>query len=358
MSGAPEYRWAVTAPGAPLERLAVPPRAALGPREVLLEVTHCGVCHSDVHFWEGFVDLGDRKIPVSAMGVETPYTLGHEVVGRVVAVGDAVTEVAPSDLRLVYPWIGCGDCEDCARGHDNACAQPRSIGVRKAGGFADRVLVPDARYLFDIAGLDPAMAATYACAGLTVFSAIAKLQPLSPEAPLVLIGAGGLGMSALAILKAQGHRNTVVIEARPEARADALSAGARLAFDPADPELPEQLATQAGGPLKSVIDLVNSPQTATLALALLARGGTLVMVGLHGGAISLPLSGLPVRGQTIIGNYTGTPAELGALLELARGGALSPIPLTRRPANTVTDALEELRAGKVRGRIILTQDHD
>ena len=358
MSAAPEYRWAVTAPGAPLERLAVPPRPAPGPREVLLEVTHCGVCHSDVHFWEGFVDLGDRKIPVSAMGVETPYTLGHEIVGRVVAVGAAVSEVAPGDLRLVYPWIGCGACEDCARGHDNACAQPRTIGVRRSGGFADRLLVPDPRYLFDISGLDPAMAATYACAGLTVFSALAKLQPLSPDAPLVLIGAGGLGMSALAILKAQGHRNTLVIEARPEARADALAAGARLAFDPADPDLTPRLTAQAAGPLKSVIDLVNAPQTATLALSLLARGGTLVMVGLQGGAISLPLGSLPVRGQRIIGQYTGTPAELGALLDLPRRGALPPIPLTHRPANAVTDALEDLRAGRVRGRIVLTQDHD
>lgn len=358
MSTSGEHRWAVTAPGAPLHRLPVPPRAPLGAREVLLEVTHCGVCHSDVHFWEGFVDLGDRKIPVAAMGVETPYTLGHEVVGRVVAIGAEVTEVTPGDLRLVYPWIGCGSCEDCRRGQDNACAQPRTIGVRRPGGFADRLLVPDPRYLFDIAGLDPAMAATYACAGLTVFSAIVKLQPLSPDAPLVLIGAGGLGMSALAILKAQGHRNTLVIEARAEARADALAAGARLAFDPADAELPQRLSAEAGGPLKSVIDLVNAPQTATLALALLARGGTLVMVGLQGGAISLPLGSLPVRGQTIIGNYTGTPAELGALLDLARSGALPPIPLTRRPAETVTEALEDLRAGRVRGRIVLTQDID
>lgn len=324
----------------------------------MLEVTHCGVCHSDVHFWEGFVDLGDRKVPVSAMGLHTPYTLGHEVVGRVVAIGSEVTECAPGDVRLVYPWIGCGTCDDCRRGQDNACAAPRTIGVRRAGGFADRLLVPDARYLFDIAGLDPAMAATYACAGLTVYSAIAKLAPLSPDAPLVLIGAGGLGMSALAILKAQGHRNTLVIEARPAARADALEAGARLAFDPADPDLPQRLAAEAGSAVKSVIDLVNAPQTATLALSLLQRGGTLVMVGLHGGAISLPLSTLPVRGLTIIGNYTGTPAELRALLDLARSGALPPIPLDHRPADDVNDALEDLRAGRVRGRIVLTHDQD
>ncbi|MCB1397348.1 MAG: alcohol dehydrogenase catalytic domain-containing protein [Rhodobacter sp.] len=358
MSRTAEYRWAVTAPGAALEHVAVPDRAPLGPTEVLLDVTHCGVCHSDVHFWEGFVDVGDRKVPVAALGIETPYTLGHEVVGRVVETGAQVTDCKPGDLRLVYPWIGCGTCEDCLRGDDNLCVASRAIGLRRAGGFADRVLVPDARYLFDIDGIDPSMAATYACAGLTVYSAIAKLMPLSPDAPLVLIGAGGLGQSALAILRAKGHRNTLVVEPREQGRADALAAGARLTFDPADPQVASLIAAQAGGPVKSVIDLVNSPQTATLALGLLQKGGRLVMVGLYGGAISLPLGTIPVRGISIIGNYTGSPAELGALLDLARSGLLPPIPVTHRPPQEVTAALTDLRDGRVRGRIVLTSQKD
>ncbi|WP_238366491.1 alcohol dehydrogenase [Mesobacterium pallidum] len=353
MSAAPEYRWAVTAPGAPLERIAVTREAPQG-REVLLEVTHCGVCHSDVHFWEGFIDMGARKVPVAALGLETPYTLGHEIVGRVVATGPDATGCAPGDLRLVYPWIGCGDCADCAAGQDNACANPRTIGVRRSGGFADQVLVPDARYLFDIDGIDPALAATYACAGLTVYSAISKLLPMDPEAPLVMIGAGGLGLSALAILAARGHRNIVVVEPQEQARAGALAAGARAVVDPGPEGAAERLAQAAGGPIKAVLDLVNAPATAELALAVLARGGTLVMVGLYGGAISLPLGALPVRGLTIIGNYVGSPAELGAVLDLARAGALPPIPVTCRASHEVTGALTDLREGRVRGRIVLT----
>lgn len=354
MTPDPEYRWAVTDPGRPLDRIEVGARPPLGPTAVLLDVTHCGVCHSDVHFWEGFVDMGERKVPVSALGVQAPYTLGHEVVGRVVAVGNEVTGCRPGDVRLVYPWIGCGACADCRAGEDNACANPRTIGLRESGGFADRVLVPDEKYLFDIAGLDPALAATYACAGLTVYSAIAKLMPMDPDAPLVVIGAGGLGLSALAMLKARGHRNTLVVEARDSARSDAVAAGARATFDPADPEIAQTLAAAADHPIKAVLDLVNAPATAQLALAILQRGGKLVMVGMYGGAISLPLSSLPVRGLSIIGNYVGSPRELGEVLDLARTGALPPIPVTCRASQDVTGALADLRDGRVKGRIVLT----
>lgn len=208
--------WAVIKPGENLEEIDIPAPASPTGNEVVVDVSHCGVCHSDVHFWDGFLNVGDKKIPVEAIGMHTPYTLGHEIVGTVAAIGLDVTGVKIGDLRLVYPWIGCGECSDCARENDNLCSSMQSLGMRVTGGFARQVSVPHEKYLIDIGDLDPALAATYACSGLTVFSAIQKLMPLAKSDPVVLIGAGGLGLNAISVLKALGHENIIVLDVSGE----------------------------------------------------------------------------------------------------------------------------------------------
>lgn len=348
--------WAVTEPGQPLAHIDVADPPAPKGAEVVVEVTHCGVCHSDVHFWDGLIDVGDRMVPVAALGMTTPYTLGHEIVGRVVATGPDVTGVKPGDQRLVYPWIGCGTCADCLRGEDNLCAAPRSIGVRASGGFGDRVFVPHERYLFDFGRLDPALASTYPCSGLTAYSAIRKLMPLPPDDPIVLIGAGGLGLSAISILRALGHRNIVVLDLSAQNRETAASLGARLTLDIGREDIAAALAEKAGGPVKSVIDFVNNSDTSKLAFAALQKGGRHVMVGLFGGTLTLPLMVFPTRGLTIFGNYVGSPGELRELLDLAQSADLPEIPITCQPRSQVSAALTALREGRVKGRIVLSQE--
>src|SRR5690606_4628763 len=98
--------------------------------------------------------------------------------------------------RIVYPWIGCGTCPACLAEEDNLCERQASIGVARHGGFGEKVTVPHPRYLVDPGDIDPALAATFACSGITVYAAIAKLMPLSPDTPIVLVGAGGLGLQA------------------------------------------------------------------------------------------------------------------------------------------------------------------
>lgn len=169
---------------------------------VVLRVTHCGVCHSDVHFWEGFLDVGaPAKVALTDMGYVMPMVLGHEIVGTVIAVGPDAEGVAVGDRRIVYPWLGCGSCATCRAGQDHLCTTSHSLGVAASGGFGEQVMVPHPRYLFELGDLDPALACTYACSGLTIYSAIQKLMPIDADEPILIIGAGGLGLSGISTLR-------------------------------------------------------------------------------------------------------------------------------------------------------------
>ena len=142
-------------------------------RQVLVRTLASGVCHTDVHVWHGFYDLGHgRRSYLSERGIVPPITAGHEVYGEVVAVGSEVSTVRPGDKRLVHSWVFCGECEACKTDRELMCTSSRSIGIARPGGFADHVLVEHERYLVDASGIEPAWAATLACSGLTAFAAL------------------------------------------------------------------------------------------------------------------------------------------------------------------------------------------
>ena len=173
--------WAVVENGAPLQELELPTPEPKG-TEVLIEVTHCGVCHSDLHIWEGYYDIGGgKKMSLKDRGVVLPLAMGHEIVGRVAKLGPDAKGVKTGDLRIVFPWLGCGTCEKCLAEEDNMCLVPRSLGVYANGGYGTHVIAPHPRHLVDPGTLDPAVAATYACSGITVYSAIRKAMPIPPD---------------------------------------------------------------------------------------------------------------------------------------------------------------------------------
>jgi alcohol dehydrogenase/propanol-preferring alcohol dehydrogenase len=178
-------------------------------------------------------------------------------------------------------------------------------------------------------------------------------MPLGPEEPVVVFGAGGLGRQALAVLRALGHRNIVSIDPDPAKRAAILQAGASAALDGAAPDLTAQITAASKGPVPAVIDLVNATGTARAAFAVLARGGTLVQVGLFGGALSVPLPVMAMRELALRGSYVGNPKDLRALVALAREGRLEPVPVSRMKAEQVNEALALLREGRADGRIVL-----
>lgn len=348
--------WAVVKNGEPLEQVEQADPTPVG-AEVLLEVSYCGVCHSDLHFWKGEYNLGHGNIMrITDRGVTLPRAPGHEVVGRVVAVGPDAQDVKPGDLRIVYPWIGCGECARCKAGEDNLCLKQASIGVVRHGGFASHVLVPHSRYLVDPGDIDPALAATFACSGLTVLAAIRKLGRLDPDSTVAVIGAGGVGLSAVMMLQALDHHNIVVVDLDPEKRKAALAAGASAVVDGGVANLSEEIIRVAGGPVAYALDCVNVSSTARAAFDALGKGGKLVLLGVSGGELDLSLAGMVFTARSVMGSATGTLQDLKDVVALARAGKLKPIPIERMPVSAAADAnaaLNKLKSGAVTGRLVM-----
>ncbi|SMF16949.1 alcohol dehydrogenase, propanol-preferring [Xaviernesmea oryzae] len=324
--------------------------------EVVVSVSHCGLCHSDITLWKGVFDMGDKKVTIDSIGMKHPITLGHEILGTVSAVGPDVTDVKIGDRRLVYPWLGCGECDTCRTGRENLCMQGRPLGMRRPGGFGSHVVVPHSRYLIDTGDLDPALAATYACSGLTAYSAIRKAMPASPDEAIVVVGAGGLGLSGIVILKAFGHENIVVVDVSEDKLETAVKAGAHKTVLSTGDDVTKKIVETAGRPVRTIIDFVNNSQTAAFSFPALARGGRIIMVGMFGGQITVPTMRMAQGGLSLIGSITGTLQELRDLVELAKRGKLDAIPYEAVPKTSINDAMDRLRRGAVKGRIVLQEE--
>ncbi|MFZ5690583.1 MAG: alcohol dehydrogenase [Pseudomonadota bacterium] len=322
--------------------------------EVLLEITAAGICHSDIHFWEGSYDIGGGKVlRLADRGMTLPLTLGHENAGRVVAVGPEATGVRVGDARLVYPWIGCGACAVCRRGDEQLCLKPQYVGVFRPGGFSDHLLVPHPRCLIDFDGLEPHQAAPLACSGLTAYGALKKFGDLIKSEPVVVIGAGGVGLMALTILRAMGARGAIVVDTDPKKRDAAIQAGALAAVDGGASDVAAQIQAIVKDRIWAVVDFVGSGSTVKFGTDLLTKGGQLVVVGLFGGEITLPTPFIPMRAMTIQGSYTGSLPELRELIALLRKTPANLIPVEVRPLESVNASLNDLKNGAVVGRIVL-----
>src|SRR3954471_5727352 len=344
---------------APLKEVDHPTPEPTG-SQVLLKVKAAGVCHSDLHIWEGGYDLGHGRKPLSLKdrGVSLPRTMGHETVGEVLAFGpDAMADykgdLKVGDVALVYPWLGCGKCEVCLAGEENMCLKPASLGVYCDGGYADHMTVPHPKYLLNLQGLDPLSAAPYACSGVTTYSALKKVETAF-DTPIVIFGAGGLGLMALSLLKAMGGKGAIAVDIDARKREAAQKAGALATVDGAAADALEQLASKAGAPIKAVIDLVGNAATTQLGFDCLTKGGKLVIVGLFGGGATWALPLIPIKAVTIQGSYVGNLRETQELLELVRAQKIAPIPVTAMPLAQANQALTDLQKGKLVGRAVLT----
>lgn len=348
--------YVVTEWGKPME-LQEKPTPAPGPGEVLVRITAAGVCHSDLHIHDGYYDLGGgRRLLNEQRGVFVPRTMGHEIAGTIEALGDGVSGVQIGDDVVVYPWIGCGNCDACALGDEQNCPSMRTLGILSDGGYSTHVIVPDARYCVPLDGIAPEVAALYACSGITTFHALRKFDPaILQSEPVLIIGAGGLGMMALTILQGMGGYGAIVADIDAGKREDALAAGALAVVDPRDDEVLAQIKELApsGRGLRMAIDLVGNPATLQLAIDSLVKGGKVVAVGLMGGEFTIPTPYLPMRALTIEGSYVGTLQELRDLMALVREKSIPPPPIERHPLDDAQAVLDALRAGKVHGRGVL-----
>jgi len=348
------HRWSFREWAGPLEPTEEQLATPVG-REVTIRVTHCGICHSDLHIQAGGFDMGGGRLSsLERAGTRLPVTMGHEIGGEVVEVGPEVDGVAPGDRVIVYPWLGCGECPTCLSGDEHLCPKTaRNLGIQLPGGFADLVRVPHQRYLVPIGSLDPARAATFACAGITAWGAIRKLSPASAEDWLAVIGCGGVGMTAVALLSATSPARIVAIDPDPAKREAALANGASAAFDPLEPDAARSIGKACSGQIAGAIDFVGAENTASLAVNLVRRNGEVVIVGLFGGEFRMPLPMFALKSLTIRGSYVAGLPALGELVELAQRVELPATPLTLRPLDSVNQSLADLAAGKVVGRIVL-----
>ena len=291
----------VTDFNSPLQEVDEPTPQPSG-TQVLIKVKAAGVCHSDLHIWEGGYELGHGRKPLSLKdrGVPLPRTMGHESAGEIVAFGPDVKDADKGGLKvgdvvLVYPWLGCGKCATCLAGDENMCiVKPNALGVYCDGGYADHMTVPHPKYLLNLKGLDPVTAAPYACSGVTTYSALKKVEA-DFNTPIVIFGAGGLGLMALSLLKAMGGKGAIVVDIDARKR-EAAEAG-RRARDRRRRRAGCAGAVRgsAGGPIRAVIDLVGNPATTQLGFDCLTKGGKLVIVGLFGGGATWALPLIPIK---------------------------------------------------------------
>jgi alcohol dehydrogenase len=346
------HRQSLVAYGQPLCETVVDCPTPRG-SEVLVRIERCGVCHSDLHMQDGYFLLGgDKKLDVSA-GRSLPFTLGHEIAGVIESAGGDARDAKIGSHVAVYPWIGCGVCPACLGGEENLCANPRHLGIAVDGGYATHVLVPHSRYLLDYAPLSPDFAGPLMCSGLTAYAALKRLANRPERGPVLLIGLGGVGMMGLAIARALFRTPPIVADIDAEKRNAALAAGTAQAYDPSDPQARKAVMAATGG-LLAICDFVGSDKSLQFATGLLGRGGKVVVTGLLGGNFSIAAALFGIKAMTIEGTLTGTLTEARELLDLVRAKNIAPIPTRDRPLAQAQAALDDLRAGRVVGRTVLS----
>jgi D-arabinose 1-dehydrogenase-like Zn-dependent alcohol dehydrogenase len=346
----------IVAFGAPLEEIEVPTPVPQG-TEVLLKVHHAGVCHSDVHIHDGYFDLGGgNKLPL--MHLRLPHTMGHEIEGEVVALGADAQGVRIGARYAAFPWIGCGNCPACARGEENLCNRARQLGCSPgiAGGYATHVLVPHPRYLLDYGDADPALAAAYMCSGLTAFGAMKKMGALAPADQIAVIGCGGVGLMGIRFAQALTGKGPIATDIDESRLAAARDAGAVATYNTSDETAANRLMVETSGGAFAAVDFVGSEKSFAFANGIVRKGGRIIVVGLFGGSMAMPLPMFPLRALSITGSFVGTLAEANEMMELVRGGKIDPIPLEKRPLSSAGKTLDDLRGGRITGRIVLTPE--
>jgi alcohol dehydrogenase, propanol-preferring len=325
--------------------------------QVVVKVRSSGVCHSDIHLWEGgYEGIEGQFLKATDRGVTYPLTPGHEIAGMIESLGEEAAKEAidKNDKVIVYPWIGEGVCPACRVGEENLCDKPRSLGVYTDGGYAEYVLVPSYKYLVKIADLDADVAATLSCSALTAYGAV-KNADLKPNDNVVIVGAGGgLGLMAVQLAKAVTGARIIALDLDQEKLKVAKENGANEIVSPKDGDPAKrvmEITDNLGA--DTIIDFVNASKTVETDMKMLRRRGRVVLVGLFGGELKLSLVSMPTRAYRLIGSYTGSLSDLIELVSLAKRGVIEPVVSHRFKLSQATEALQMLKDGKILGRGVI-----
>jgi propanol-preferring alcohol dehydrogenase len=290
----------------------------IGSADVLVRIAACGICHSDAHY-RGGISAIDRL----------PLTLGHEVAGRVEAVGEDVAHVSPNDRVYVHYLVSCGCCDFCIRGHEQFCVKGQMIGKHRDGGYAEFIKVPG-RSVFALPDEIPfEHGAIMMCSSATALHALNKARVQSGDS-VAIFGFGGLGFSALQLARAFGCREIYVVDINPAKLASIAEAGGRAIDATAGDPVQQIRGATSGKGVDVSIELVGSAITMEQAVRCLGIFGRAALVGLTAESISvLPYTEIINKEAEIIGVSDHLAAELPALMHFARSGAL------RFPQNTL-----------------------
>lgn len=323
--------------------------------QILVKVQSVGVCHSDVHVWEGYYEgISGQQLKTTDRGVKYPLTPGHEIAGIVDSLGEQVEGFSKDEKVLVYPWVGEGMCPACKIGQENLCDKPRSLGIYSDGGYAEYVLVPNYKYLVKIGDdMDTDISAPLACAGLTAYGAI-KNANLKPDDNVVIVGTGGLGLMAIQLAKAVTGARIIAMDIDDKKLEVAKKEGADIIVN-SKKEDPVKAIMELTGKLgaDAVIDFVNATKTVETDMQFLRRRAKLLLVGLFGGELKLSLVTMPTRAYKIIGSYTGSLEDMVELVSLAKRGVIKQVVSKRFKLNQAGEALQMLKDGKIVGRGVI-----
>ncbi len=332
------HAYAATSKGGPLEPFSYDP-GELGADEVEIAVSHCGICHSDLSMLEN--DWGMTGYP---------FVPGHEVTGKVVAVGtNAKGLKVGQSVGVGWTASSCLACPECISGQHHLCATGQGTIVGRHGGFADRLRVQWtwARPLPE--GLDATKAGPLLCGGVTVFAPF-LVHNISPMARVGILGIGGLGHMALQFANKWGcevHAFTTSDSKEAEAR----QLGAHHVHNTKNPDTLKKLT----GSLDLIISTINVPLDAPGLLGALGTNGRLHVVGAVLEPMAVPAFSLIFGQKQLSGSPTGSPSAIDHMLAFSARHKVEPM-VEMFPMSKVNEALEHLRSGKARYRIVLEND--
>ncbi|MEV0946493.1 NAD(P)-dependent alcohol dehydrogenase [Rhodococcus sp. NPDC049939] len=327
-----------------LQLADIPEPRIEGPLDVIVRIGGAGVCRTDIHILEG--QWKDKS------GVALPYTIGHENAGWVHAVGDAVTNVGVGDRVILHPLLTCGLCRACRAGDDVHCQNSQFPGIDTDGGYAE-FLRTTARSVVRIDdGLEPADVAALADAGLTAYHAAVKVaRTTRPGDVCVVIGAGGLGHIGIQVLEAISAVTVIVLDRNPDAVDLAVSVGADRGIVADGTHIQQVLDLTGGRGAEAVLDFVGEGGATREGIAMLRRAGSYYVVG-YGENIDVPTIDVVSTEINFIGNLVGSYNDLQELMSLASQGKVN-LHTTKYRLEEFQRALDDLGAGRVRGRAIL-----
>lgn len=307
--------------------------------EALVDVTHCGVCHTDLHVKDG--DFGEVPGRV----------LGHEGIGTVVEIADDVTSLKVGD-RVSIAWFfeGCGVCEYCNTGRETFCRSVKNAGYSVDGAMAEKCIVT-ADYAVKVPdGLDSAAASSITCAGVTTYKAV-KVSGVAPGQWLAIYGVGGLGNLALQYAKDVFNAKVVVIDINDEKLALAKELGADMVINAKNDDPVKVIQEQIGGAHATVITAV-SKGAFNQAVDCVRAAGRVVAVGLPSDSMDLNIPRLVLDGIEVVGSLVGTREDLREAFMFAAEGKVVPI-VQNRPIEDINDIFTEMLEGTINGRMVI-----